>query len=97
MKKFFGSIVLLLSMLACGSTASATPSQAELETIVAATLESLTAAAPTTVDGTGIAINNISLASPRRLVLDPVRKPLKQFSRRMICHGGLFTRLIKNI
>lgn len=69
MKKLFGSIALLLSILACGS-AGPTPSQLELETIVAATLGSLTATAqalPTKVNGTSIAINNIAFVIPTEI------------------------------
>lgn len=68
MKKFLGSIILLLFMAACGPTGQTTPPQTELETIVAATFESLTASAPTSVpQNTGTNIDNLSIVIPPQI------------------------------
>jgi hypothetical protein len=71
-KKLLGLIGILLVTLACGFISPATPAQPGVETIVAATFEALTAAAPATqtpreasgTSGTTIAINNISFVIP---------------------------------
>jgi hypothetical protein len=65
--KFFGAAGLLIFILACGLTKEATPAQTGVETVVAATFEALTAAAPATqapANGTAIAVNNISFVIP---------------------------------
>ncbi len=68
-KNILGLIGILLVTLACGISSPATPAQPGVETIVAATFEALTAAAPATqipreASGTTIAINNISFVIP---------------------------------
>jgi hypothetical protein len=66
-KIFLGLALILLITLACGVVASPIPAQPGVETIVAATFQVLTAAAPptqSTVDGTLIAINNITFVIP---------------------------------
>jgi hypothetical protein len=67
--KFLGLIGILFVTLACGLIAPAAPAQPGVETIVAATFQALTAAAPATqtsyeASGTTIAINNISFVIP---------------------------------
>lgn len=66
---FFGLLGMLFATLACGLIAPATPAQPGVETIVAATFQALTAAAPATqtpheASGTTIAINNVSFVIP---------------------------------
>ena len=66
-KNFLGSIVVLLTMLACGILVPSTPAQPGVETVVAATFQALTPAAPPTqtpVNGTLVAVNNISFVIP---------------------------------
>ncbi len=66
-KKFLGLAGILFMTLACGLIAPATPAQPGVETVVAATFQALTSAAPATqtpISGTSIAINNISFVIP---------------------------------
>jgi len=66
-KKFLGLIVVSLAMLACGILVPSTPAQPGVETVVAATFQALTPAAPPTqtpVNGTLVAVNNISFVIP---------------------------------
>jgi hypothetical protein len=62
-------IGLIITTLACGLAAPATPAQPGVETIVAATFQALTSVAPATqtpreASGTTIAVNNISFVIP---------------------------------
>jgi hypothetical protein len=69
-KKILGLLIILLATLACGAIAPATPAQPGVETVVAATLQALTAVAPPTqppVSGTLVAINNITFTIPTGL------------------------------
>ncbi|MBI5952956.1 MAG: hypothetical protein HY865_14965 [Chloroflexi bacterium] len=69
-KKILGLSIILLATLACGAIAPAAPTQPGVETVVAATLQALTAVAPPTqpsVSGTLVAINNITFTIPTRL------------------------------
>ncbi len=66
-KKFSGLIIIILTMLACGSVIPAAPAEPGVETVVAATFQALTAAAPPTqtpVNGTLVAVNNINFVIP---------------------------------
>ncbi len=66
-KKIPGLVIVLLMTLACGVIAPATPAQPGVETVVAATFQALTAVAPPTqtpVNGTLVAVNNISFVIP---------------------------------
>jgi len=66
-KKILELAGILLVTLACGIGAPAAPAQPSVETVVAATMQALTLAAPATptqVNGTFIAINNISFVIP---------------------------------
>jgi hypothetical protein len=66
-KKFLGSMVVLLVTLACGLLVPSTPAQPGVETVVAATFQALTPVAPPTqtpVNGTLVAVNNISFVIP---------------------------------
>jgi hypothetical protein len=65
-KKFVGILIVLLSILAC-ATPGGTPQAEGVETIVAATLDSLTANAPTAVNETTVAVDNLSIAIPPQL------------------------------
>jgi len=63
-KKTLGLVIILLATLACGTL---TPAPPGVETIVAATFQAFTAAAPPTqtpVNGTLVAINNINFTIP---------------------------------
>ena len=68
-RKFLGLAVIIFITLACGLSTPATPAQPGVETIVAATFQALTSAAPATqtpreASGTTIAVNNISFVIP---------------------------------
>ena len=66
-KKILGLTFILLLTLACGAIAPATPTQPGVETVVAATLQALTAAAPSTltpINGRLVTVNNISFVIP---------------------------------
>jgi hypothetical protein len=66
-RKILGLIVVLLMTLACGLAAPATPAQPGVETIVAATFQAITAAAPPTqtpINGSMVSVNNISFVIP---------------------------------
>lgn len=66
-KKALGLVIMLLATLACGTLPPAPPAQPGVETIVAATFQALTAAAPPTqtpISGTLVAINNVSFIVP---------------------------------
>jgi len=68
-KKILGLIGTLFVTLACGLAAPATPAGPGVETIVAATFQALTPAAPATqtppeASGTTIAVNNITFVIP---------------------------------
>lgn len=68
--KFLGLAGILILTLACGLIAPATPAQAGVDTIVAATIQALTSVAPATqtpVSGTTITVNNISFVIPTGL------------------------------
>jgi hypothetical protein len=65
-KKFVGIFIVLLLILACGAPAGG-PQETDVETIVAATLDSLTANAPTAVNGTTVAFDNLSIAIPPQI------------------------------
>jgi len=65
--KISGSIVVFLTMLACGILTPSTPAQPGVETVVAATFQALTPVAPPTqppANGTLVAVNNISFVIP---------------------------------
>jgi hypothetical protein len=69
-KKFLGLITVLLVTLACGLFAPPKAAQPGVETVVAATFQALTPAAPPTqppINGTLIAINNITFVIPTSL------------------------------
>ena len=69
-RKILGMSGMVLIALACGLIAPVTPAQPGVETVVAATMQALTSAAPPTqtpVSGTTIAINNISFVIPTAL------------------------------
>jgi hypothetical protein len=66
-RKTLAVIILVLSTIACGVAAPSAPDQPGVETIVAATFQALTAAAPPTatpVNGTVFANDNISFTIP---------------------------------
>lgn len=73
-KNILGSVIaIMLVTLACGSVTPAAPAQPGVETIVAETFQALTAVAPATetpppaptqVNGTLVAVNNISFVIP---------------------------------
>jgi hypothetical protein len=66
-KKLLGLTVMLLATFACGVIAPETPTQPGVETVVAATFQALTVAAPPTqtpVSGTLVSVNNISFVIP---------------------------------
>ncbi|CAG0950151.1 hypothetical protein ANRL4_00023 [Anaerolineae bacterium] len=66
-KKVLTATLTLLATLACGVIAPATPAQPGVETVVAATLQALTAVAPPTqtpINGTLVAVNNINFVIP---------------------------------
>lgn len=67
-RKFSGWAGFIFLTLACGLSSPATPAQPGVETIVAATFAALTTTAPTAqppvVNGTTIAVNNISFVIP---------------------------------
>ncbi len=66
-KKTFGLAIILLAMLACGVIAPATPAQPGVETVVAATFQTLTAAIPPTqtpISGALVSVNNIAFVIP---------------------------------
>lgn len=68
MKKIVGIIVLLLSILACATPSGDAPQEEGVETIVAATFESLTATAPTSAaQNTGTNIDNLSIVIPSQI------------------------------
>jgi hypothetical protein len=61
------TVGLMFMTLACGLITPATPAQPGVETIVAATFQALTSVAPATqtpINGTTIAVNNISFVIP---------------------------------
>ena len=71
-RKFLGLAGILFLTLACGLITPATPAQPGVETIVAATFQALTAAAPATqtpyeASGTTITVNNISFVIPTKI------------------------------
>ena len=71
-RKFLGLTGILFLTLACGLITPATPAQPGVETIVAATFQALTAAAPATqtpyeASGTTITVNNISFVIPTKI------------------------------
>ena len=69
-KKIFGLLGILLMTIACGLSAPATPTQPNIETVVAGTLQALTSAVPATqtpVSGTTITVNNISFVIPTEI------------------------------
>ena len=71
-RKFLGLVGILFLTLACGLITPATPAQPGVETIVAATFQALTAAAPATqtpyeASGTTITVNNISFVIPTKI------------------------------
>lgn len=66
-KKITGLTIIVLTMLACGLIVPAAPAEPGVETVVVATFQALTAAAPPTqtpVNGTLVAVNNISFVIP---------------------------------
>ncbi len=66
-KKTFGLVIILLAMLACGVIAPTTPAQPGVETVVAATFQTLTAAIPPTqtpISGALVSVNNIAFVIP---------------------------------
>ncbi|MCA1900257.1 MAG: hypothetical protein LDL50_06070 [Chloroflexi bacterium] len=65
-KKFAAFIILLLGTLACGALTPAAPAQPGVETVVVATFQALTAAAPTEAAGNGniVSANNIYFVVP---------------------------------
>ncbi len=68
--KIFGWAGILMMMLACGITSPMTPVQPGVETVVAATFQALTSTAPATqtpINGTVVAVNNISFFIPTGL------------------------------
>jgi hypothetical protein len=65
-KNFVGIFIVLLSILACGAPVGGSQ-ETGVETIVAATLDSLTANAPTAVNGTTVAFDNLSIAIPSQI------------------------------
>lgn len=67
MKKIVGIFIVVLSILAC-TTPAGTPQGSDVETIVAATLDSLTANAPTsTAQDAGTTMDNLSVVIPPQL------------------------------
>jgi hypothetical protein len=66
-QKFLAFAILLSGTLACGVLAPATPAQPGVETVVAATFQALTVAAPPTqtpVNGSVVSVNNIYFVVP---------------------------------
>lgn len=70
-RKSLGLVIgITLISLACGLSAPVTPAQTGVETIVAATFQALTPAAPATqtpISGTTITVNNISFVIPAEI------------------------------